>query len=91
MTPTGSAANKVFNDLHPILESYWSSIEETAMEVIDNFQMSQDDFKRDKLKIVTAKLTEKIKESIEVKAQIICEQIQNNINTAVSGETERLQ
>ena len=85
------AANKVFNDLHPILESYWSSIEETAMEVIDNFQMSQDDFKRDKLKIVTAKLTEKIKESIEVKAQIICEQIQNNINAAVSGETERLQ
>ena len=54
------------------------------MEVIDNFQMSSDDFKKDQLKLVTAKLTEKIKESIEARAQIICEQIQNSINFAVS-------
>ena len=66
-------------------------IEEAAMQVIDNFQMSSDDFKKDQLKIVSAKLTEKIRESIEVRAQIICEQIQNQINVAVSGEAERLQ
>ena len=85
------AANQVFNDLQPVLDSYWTNIEASAMEVIDNFQMSSDDFKRDRLKLVTAKLTEKIKESIEATAQIICEQIQNNINLAVSGEAERLQ
>lgn len=86
-----NAANQVFDDLKPVLDSYWSNIEEAAMEVIDNFQMSSDDFKKDRLKIVTGKLTEKIKESMEVRAQIICEQIQNSINRAVSGETQRLQ
>ena len=54
------AANQVFNDLQPVLDSYWTNIEQTAMEVIDNFQMSSDDFKKDQLKLVTAKLTEKI-------------------------------
>lgn len=86
-----SAANQVFDDLKPVLDSYWSNIEEAAMEVIDNFQMSSDDFKKDRLKIVTGKLTDKIKESMEERAQIICEQIQNSINMAVSGETQRLQ
>ena len=85
------SANQVFNSLQPILDSYWDKIEEAAMQVIDNFQMSSDDFKKDQLKIVSAKLTEKIRESIEVRAQIICEQIQNQINVAVSGEAERLQ
>ncbi|MGN0674164.1 MAG: dynamin, partial [Oscillospiraceae bacterium] len=45
----------------------------------------------DKLKIVYSKLTEKIKESIENRAQLICEQIQNEINVALSDEAERLQ
>lgn len=85
------AANQVFNDLQPLLDDYWTNIETSAMEVIDNFQMSAEDFKKDRLKLVTAKLTEKIKESIEVTAQLICEQIQNNINQAVSGEAARLQ
>ncbi|SEL04953.1 dynamin family protein [Ruminococcus albus] len=85
------AANKVFEDLRPVLDNYWSNIEEAAMEVIDNFQMSSEDFKKDRLKLVSSKLTEKIKESMEVRAQLICEQIQNSINQAVSGETERLQ
>ena len=53
--------------------------------------MSAEDLKRDKLKIVYAKLTERIKESIENKAQLICEQIQNEINVALSDEAERLQ
>jgi hypothetical protein len=53
--------------------------------------MTSEDFKRDKLKIVTGKLTDKIKEGIEDRAQIICEQIQNSINVAVSCEAERLQ
>ena len=85
------AANKVYDGLKPILDGYWSQIEETAMQVIDDYPMSADDLKRDKLKIVYAKLTEKIKENIENKAQIICEQIQNEINIALSDEAERLQ
>ena len=86
-----NAANQVFEDLRPVLDNYWSNIEEAAMEVIDNFQMSREDFKKDRLKLVSSKLTDRIKESMEVRAQIICEQIQNSINRAVSGETERLQ
>ena len=85
------AANKVFEGLQPILDSYWIQIEETAMKVIDDYPMGADDLKRDKLKIVYAKLTEKIKENIENKAQLICEQIQNEINIALSDEAERLQ
>ncbi len=85
------SANQVFSDLKPVLESYWTNIEQVAMEVIDSYQMSSDDFKKDKLKVVTAKLTDKIKESIEARAQIICEQIQNSINVAISVEAERLQ
>lgn len=85
------AANQVFESLQPILDGYWTQIEETAMQVIDDYPMSADDLKRDKLKIVYSKLTEKIKENIENKAQIICEQIQNEINVALSDEAERLQ
>ncbi len=85
------AANKVFEGLQPILDSYWVQIEETAMKVIDDYPMSAEDLKRDKLKIVYAKLTERIKENIENKAQLICEQIQNEINIALSDEAERLQ
>lgn len=85
------AANKVFENLQPILDGYWTQIEETAMQVIDDYPMSADDLKRDKIKIVYSKLTEKIKENIENKAQIICEQIQNEINVALSDEAERLQ
>ncbi len=52
----------MFNDLQPVLDSYWTNIEQTAMEVIDNFQMSSDDFKKDQLKLsLPQKLTEKIK------------------------------
>ena len=86
-----NAANQVFDDLKPVLDSYWDNIEEAAMQVIDTYSMTSDDFKRDKLKIVTGKLTEKIKEGIEDRAQLICEQIQNSINVAVSCEAERLQ
>ena len=85
------AANKVFQGLQPILDSYWVQIEETAMKVIDAYPMSAEDLKKDKLKIVYSKLTERIKENIENKAQLICEQIQNEINVALSDEAERLQ
>lgn len=85
------AANNVFADLQPILDGYWTQIDETAMEVIDNFQMQADDLKKDRLKVVCEKLTDKIKESIQNRAQLICEQIQNEINIALSDETERLQ
>lgn len=85
------SANKVFSDLQPVLDSYWTNIEQAAMDVIDNFQMSSDDFKKDQLKMVTAKLTDKIKESIEARAQLICEQIQNSINVAITVEAERLE
>ena len=66
----------VFNDLDQFLDSYWTNIEQTAMEVIDNFQMSSDDFRKTSSNSLR-KITEKIKESIEARAQIICEQIQN--------------
>ena len=85
------AANSVFKGLQPILDSYWVQIEETAMKVIDDYPMSADDLKRDRLKIVYAKLTERIRENIKNKAQLICEQIQNEINIALSDEAERLQ
>lgn len=86
-----NAANKVFEQLQPILDEYWAKIEETAMQVIDEYQMSAEDLKREKLKIVYEKLTQKIKENIENKAQLICEQIQNDINIGLSEEAIRLQ
>ncbi len=85
------AANNVFMELQPILDSYWLQIEETAIKVIDDFPMSADDLKRDKLKMVYAMLTDKIKENIENTAQLICEQIQNEITVALSDEADRLQ
>ncbi len=85
------AANSVFAGLQPILDSYWVQIEETAMKVIDDYPMSADDLKRDKLKIVYSKMTERIRDNIENKAQLICEQIQNEINVALSDEAVRLQ
>ncbi|MBQ5316474.1 MAG: dynamin family protein [Oscillospiraceae bacterium] len=86
-----NAANNVFEKLQPILDEYWVKIEETAMQVIDDYQMSAEDLKREKLKIVYEKLTQKIKENIENKAQLICEQIQNDINIGLSEEAVRLQ
>ena len=85
------AANKVYESLQPILDGYWSQIEDTAMKVIDDYPMNADDLKRDKLKIIYTKLTEKIKENIENRAQLICEQIQNEINVALTDEAARLQ
>ncbi len=85
------AANRVFADLQPLMDNYWVEIDQTAMDVIDNFPMSAEDLKKERLKLVYDKLTEKIKESIQNKAQLICEQIQNEINIALSDETERLQ
>ncbi len=85
------SANRVFENLQPILDDYWVRIEETAMQVIDDYQMSADDLKRDKMKIVNERLTDKIKENIENKAQLICEQIQNEINVGLSDEAVRLQ
>lgn len=86
-----NAANKVFEQLQPILDEYWVKIEETAMQVIDEYQMAGEDLKREKLKVVYEKLTQKIKENIENKAQLICEQIQNDINVGLSEEAVRLQ
>jgi GTPase Era involved in 16S rRNA processing len=85
------AAAKVYENLQPILESYWQQIEDTAMDVIDRYSMSADDLKKDKLQAAHKRITEKIKENIENKAQLICEQIQNGINVALSDEAERLQ
>ena len=53
--------------------------------------MGADDLKREKIKIVYERLSVKIKESIENKAQLICEQIQNDINVGLSEEAVRLQ
>ncbi len=86
-----NAANNVFEKLQPILDEYWVKIEETAMQVIDDYQMGAEDLKREKLKVVYEKLTQKIKENIENKAQLICEQIQNDINIGLSEEAVRLQ
>lgn len=86
-----NAANQVFENLMPILDNYWRTIEEAAMQVIDNFEMTQDDLKPNKLKTIHKKLNDKIKETIENKAQLICEQIQNEINIAISDEAQRLQ
>lgn len=85
------AANNVYDDLQPVLDDYWVNIEETAMEVIDNFPMFSEDLKKDRLQVVHQKLTDNIRKSIEAKAQLICEQIQNSINIALSNEAERLQ
>lgn len=85
------AANKVYEGLQPVLDDYWTKIEETAMDVIDNFPMFSEDLKKDRLQAVHQKLTENIKKSIEARAQLICEQIQNEINIALSDEAERLQ
>ncbi len=85
------AANQVYDGLRPLLEDYWSQMEATAMQVIDAYPINPNDLKRDKLKVVHGKLTDKIRESIETRAQLICEQIQNSINVALSDEAERLQ
>lgn len=85
------SANRVFESLQPILDDYWYKIEETAMKVIDDYQMCADDLKRDKIKIVHERLTDRIKENIENMAQLICEQIQNEINVGLSDEAVRLQ
>ena len=85
------AANRVFENLQPILDGYWVKIEETAMQVIDQYQMCAEDLKRDKMKIVYERLTDSIKENIENTAQLICEQIQNEINVGLSDEAVRLQ
>jgi len=86
-----NSANKVYEELQPILDGYWTNIEEAALKVIDDYQMCADDLKKDKLKLVSERLTTKIKEEIENTAQIICEQIQNDINVGLSEEAVRLQ
>lgn len=85
------AANKVFENLQPLLDEYWVQIEDAAMKVIDSYSMNSDDLKRDRIKTVHQKLIERIRESIEARAQLICEQIQNSINVAISNEAERIQ
>ncbi len=85
------SANRVFEELQPILDGYWQNIEDSAMEAIDDYQMSAEDLKHEKMKIVYERLNSKIKENIENKAQLICEQIQNEINVGLSDEASRLQ
>lgn len=85
------AANTVYDGLRPLLEDYWVQIENCAMQVIDSYQINPNDLKKDKLKVVHGKIIDKIKENIETRAQLICEQIQNSINVALSDEAERLQ
>lgn len=85
------SANRVFEQLQPILDGYWQNIEDSAMEAIDDYQMSAEDLKHEKMKIVYERLNSKIKENIENKAQLICEQIQNEINVGLSDEASRLQ
>jgi hypothetical protein len=85
------AATNVYASLKPILESYWQQIEDTAMDVVDGFMMSPEDLKKDNLKKVHMRISDKIRDNIENKAQLICEQIQNEINIALSDEASRLQ
>ncbi|MCL2054544.1 MAG: dynamin family protein [Oscillospiraceae bacterium] len=85
------AAANVFKGLQPTLDSYWLQIEETAMNIIDDFPMSAEDLKRERTKMVYSMLTDKIKDGIENKAQLICEKIHNEITIALSDEAVRLQ
>lgn len=85
------AAMEVFESLQPLLDGYWDQIEEAAMQVIDEYSMAPEDLKRDRLKMVYTKLNDKIRQGIETRAQLICEQIQNEINIAISDEAEKLQ
>ncbi len=85
------AANTVYDGLRPLLDDYWTQIENCAMQVIETYQIFPNDLKKDKLKVVHGKIIDKIRENIETRAQLICEQIQNSINVALSDEAERLQ
>ena len=83
-------ADKAFEGLLPMIDSYWDTVEKAVSDAIDAYPISNADLKKDKATATAAALTKQVKNAIAKVSQTVSERIQNAINTALEGEAQRL-
>lgn len=83
-------AQKTFNELTPMLEDYWPSVEAAAMEAIDNYPLTTDDLKKKQLSVTTESMTGAVRNAVSRTGQRLTERIQAFINNALANEAQRL-
>ncbi len=85
-----SSAQKVYDELIPIIESYWPSLEKAAQEVVMETYIAATDIKGTSAESTNEMLSKKVSKAITMRAQLITEQIQDKINNSLENEAERL-
>lgn len=84
------SAQYTFDELKPLIKSFWPDIEASAERAIDNYPLTNADLKKDVVKSTQERLVEVVKNETSNVAQVLSERIQNIITTALENETERL-
>ena len=83
-------AQKAFSDLSPMLKNYWPSVEKAALNAIDNYPLTPDDLKKDRVQATSEAMLASVKNAISKTGQTMSERIQAFINSSLEEEAERL-
>lgn len=83
-------AQKTFDELIPMLQDYWPSVEEAAMDAVDSYPLTGEDLKKKNMDATVESLTGAVKNAVSRTGQRVAERIQAFINSALENEAERL-
>ena len=84
------SAQQTFDALTPLIKSYWTNLENVAMQAIDNAYLDAEDMKDSKIKDTQDRLGKLVQNAVMKESQSITERIQQAITTALATEAERI-
>ncbi|WP_297421899.1 dynamin family protein [Clostridium sp.] len=86
-----TSATEAFNNLQPLLNEFWPTVEKEAMKIIDNVEISKEDIKKDNIESTQERILSQISDCSKSIGQNYSERIQIEIEKALDKEAERLQ
>ncbi len=84
------SAQKTFDELKPLIKSFWPKIEAKAEEVINCYPLTNDDISNESIDYTQTLIMDSLKKETLETAQTLSEQIQNCITMALEDETDKI-
>ena len=84
------SARETFDELKPLIKGFWPKIEAKAEEAIERYFLINDDINNENIELTQIAIMDSIKKETSETAQILSEQIQNCITTALEEETDKI-
>lgn len=91
MAAINTSATEAYNNLRPLLNDYWPTLEREALAVVDEANITAADMNKENLGATQQRIFSAVSARVKQVSQEYSEKIQLQIERALSKETERLQ